>query len=64
MARCLKDAGYEISVVYDIRPSVATKLAKELGAKATKSLPKVTALADVIITVVTDDAAMDTIFLA
>ena len=62
MARCLKDAGYEISVVYDIRPSVATKLAKELGAKATKSLPKVTALADFIITVVTDDAAMDTIF--
>ncbi len=62
MARRLKDEGLNVSVVFDIQKKVANKLAKEIGATATASLAKVTELADVIITVVTDDKAMDAIF--
>lgn len=62
MARRLKDCGESVSVVYDIRPEVASTLAGEIGAVAAGSLAEVTALADVILTVVTDDAAMDRIF--
>jgi 3-hydroxyisobutyrate dehydrogenase-like beta-hydroxyacid dehydrogenase len=62
MARRLKDCGYKISAVYDRRGKAANELARELGAEACKSLPRVTELSDIIITVVTDDAAMDKIF--
>lgn len=62
MARRLKDCGFTIAAVYDTRPKVARELAAELGAEACKNLSKVTALSDIIITVVTDDAAMDQIF--
>ncbi len=62
MARRLNDEGFNVSVVYDIQKKVANALAKEIGATATASLAKVTELADVIITVVTDDKAMDAIF--
>jgi len=62
MARRLKDCGYTVSAVYDNRGKVAKELAQELGAEACKNLSRVTELADVIITVVTDDAAMDKVF--
>jgi len=62
MARRLKEVGYTISAVYDSRHKVAQELAKELGAEACKSVPRVTELSDVILTVVSDDAAMDKIF--
>lgn len=62
MARRLKDVGYNVSVVYDAVPKIANELAKELGCSATRSLAKVTEGADIIITVVTDDAAMEEIF--
>ena len=62
MARRLKDCGYTIAAVYDARGKVAKELAAELGAEACKNLPRVTELSDVIITVVTDDAAMDKVF--
>jgi len=62
MARRLKDCGYTISAVYDTRGKVAKEVAQELGAEACKALPRVTELSDVIITVVTDDAAMDKVF--
>ena len=62
MARRLNDEGFNVSVVYDIQKKVANALAKEIGATATASLAKVTELADVIITGVTDDKAMDAIF--
>ncbi len=62
MARCLKDKGYQISAVHDVRPDVATSLAEEIGATAATALAEVTALSEVILTVVTDDAAMDAIF--
>jgi 3-hydroxyisobutyrate dehydrogenase-like beta-hydroxyacid dehydrogenase len=62
MARRLKDLGYEIAAVYDVRDEAAEALAAELGSTAAKSLAAVTAAADVILTVVTDDAAMLGIF--
>ena len=62
MARCLNDKGYSISAVYDVRGEVTAELAGELGAHAAKTLAEVTARSDVIFTVVTDDAAMDSIF--
>ncbi len=62
MARRLADLGYTIAAVYDHHEASATSLAVELGSVAAKSLPEVTAAADVIFTVVTDDAAMRGIF--
>src|SRR3954471_12714227 len=62
MARRLKDCGYEIAAGYDVRPDVAESVAQELGAEASSTLSGVTGLADVIITVVTDDNAMRRIF--
>jgi 3-hydroxyisobutyrate dehydrogenase-like beta-hydroxyacid dehydrogenase len=62
MARRLKESGYKIAAVYDTRGKAAKEVAAELGAEPCKSLTRVTELSDVIITVVTDDAAMDKIF--
>lgn len=62
MARCLKDAGYPVVALYDVRPGAAQELAKELDAQACATLSEVTGLAEVIFTVITDDAAMRTIF--
>jgi 3-hydroxyisobutyrate dehydrogenase len=62
MARRLKDCGYPIASVYDARGKVARDVAAELGAEACKNLSRVTELSDVIITVVTDDAAMEKVF--
>jgi 3-hydroxyisobutyrate dehydrogenase len=63
MARRLKDCGYTITAVKDVNAEAAAALATELGAKACATLAEVTALADVVFTVVTDDAAMRSIFL-
>lgn len=62
MARRLKDKGYPVGVVYDVRQEAAAELAAELGCTAASTLADVTALSDIIITVVTDDAAMRNIF--
>jgi 3-hydroxyisobutyrate dehydrogenase len=62
MARRLKDVGYNVTALYDVNGEVARDLAGELGAKAYERLPDVTANADLIITVVSDDAAMEKIF--
>ena len=62
IARHLKDVGYPITAVYDVAPDRVAELAKELGAAGCAKLADVTANADVIITVVTDDNAMRTIF--
>jgi 3-hydroxyisobutyrate dehydrogenase len=64
MARRLKDCGYEVTAVTDVNREAAAELAAELGCQACESLADVTAAADVIFTVVTNDAAMRTIFLA
>lgn len=62
MARRLKDCGYPIAIVYDVRLESANLLAAELGCTAAASLADVTAASEIVITVVTDDAAMDKIF--
>lgn len=62
MARRLKEVGYSVTAVYDMRAESAQKLAQELGCEACSTLTRVTALADVVITVVTDDQAMRNIY--
>lgn len=62
IARRLADLGYEVSAIYDHHHPIAEAVAGELGAKAARTLAEVTAAADVIFTVVTDDAAMEEIF--
>ncbi len=64
MARRLKDQGFHVTALYDAHRPAATTLAQELGSFASQSLGEVTASADVIITVVSDDAAMREIFAA
>jgi 3-hydroxyisobutyrate dehydrogenase len=62
IARRLKDVGYDVTAVYDVRPHVAQGVAKEIGARAAQTLSQVDELADVIITVVTDDKSMRSIY--
>ena len=62
MARRLRDTGYRVTAAYDVRPETARELAAELGSEASASLARVAELADVIVTVVTDDAAMRAIY--
>jgi 3-hydroxyisobutyrate dehydrogenase len=64
MARRLRDVGYHVVAVYDARPDAARELAAELGCEAPETLARTAALADVILTVVTDDAAMRAIYAA
>jgi 3-hydroxyisobutyrate dehydrogenase len=62
MARRLKDCGHNVTAVYDVYAEGAANLAKELGCKHCTKLADVTASADVIFTVVTNDDSMRTIF--
>jgi 3-hydroxyisobutyrate dehydrogenase len=62
IARRLKDVGYAVTAIYDVAPDRVAELAHEIGATGYAKLADVTAHADVIITVVTDDSAMRTIF--
>ena len=62
MARRLKDCGFSVTTVYDVRPEAAQALAKELGCEAASTLARVTDQSEVIITVVTDDNAMRKIY--
>ncbi|MDA7922049.1 NAD(P)-dependent oxidoreductase [Verrucomicrobiales bacterium] len=63
MARHLNDLNYNVTAVFDSYRPIATELAEEIGATAYTKLADVTANADIIFTVVTDDAAMKKIFL-
>jgi 3-hydroxyisobutyrate dehydrogenase len=62
MARRLNDRGFHVTAVFDLNRAAATALAQELRCAASQTLGDVTAGADVIFTVVTDDAAMRGIF--
>lgn len=64
MARRLKEQGVRVTVVYDSNRKAATDLATELGCAAAQDVSEVTAQADVVFTVVSDDAAMRQIFSA
>jgi 3-hydroxyisobutyrate dehydrogenase len=62
MARRLNDCGYAVTAVYDVHAPSAAGLAGELGSQHATRLADVTAAADVIFTVVTDDAAQLEVF--
>jgi 3-hydroxyisobutyrate dehydrogenase len=62
MARRLKEAGYSITAVFDVKRDSARAIAAELGSEASAKVSEVSRLADVIFTVVTDDAAMREIY--
>jgi 3-hydroxyisobutyrate dehydrogenase len=62
MARRLRETGFVISAVFDVNGGAAQSLAKELNCAAAADLKSVTALSDIIITVVSDDKAMKKIF--
>jgi 3-hydroxyisobutyrate dehydrogenase len=58
----LHDVGYPVVALYDVRPESAAVVAAETGAEVSSSLARVSELADVVVTVVSDDAAMYEIF--
>ena len=62
IAKRLHDLGYPIVALYDVYPQSAAATAEVTGGEVVSSPARVTALADVILTVVTDDAAMYRIF--
>ena len=62
MARRLKECGHKVTAVYDVYRPLAEDLAKELDCAAPEKLAAVTDAADIIITVVTDDASMNDIY--
>ena len=62
MARRFKDKGYIINAVQDLNTKTAESLARELSCEAASSPARVAELSDVVLTVVTDDAAMQEIF--
>ena len=62
MARRLQDRGFHVTTLFDTNRAAVTELAAEIGATACPTLGDVTAGADVVFTVVSDDAAMRGIF--
>jgi len=62
MARRLKDCGFTIAAVFDTHAPAAHELARELACTAATDLKALAATADIIITVVTDDRAMKSIY--
>src|SRR5438270_5079577 len=64
MARRLKDREYHVTTAFDVNRAAATSLATELGCAACPTLGDVTAGADIVFTIVTDDAAMRNIYTA
>ncbi len=62
MARRLRDKDYALVAVYDLNQATAQAVAAELGAAAVSTLAEVTALSDIVFTVVTDDAAQFAVF--
>jgi 3-hydroxyisobutyrate dehydrogenase len=62
IAKRLKEVGYPIAALYDVRLEAARETAAETGGEVATSLARVTELSDVILTVVSDDAAMYRIF--
>ncbi|MFC0537934.1 NAD(P)-dependent oxidoreductase [Pelagicoccus mobilis] len=62
MARHLKDSGYTIASVYDVSKELTSSIAEELSATAASTTAEAIEAADIVFTVVTDDAAMRSIF--
>ena len=64
MALRLNDCGYQIGSVFDANLHMAMVLANNIGCQVAESLAAVTASAEVIFTVVNDDASMRDVFLS
>jgi len=62
MARRLKEQGYRIAAVQDRHAESSETLAQELGSEMAKSPARVAEISDIVITVVSDDAAMHEIY--
>lgn len=62
MARRLRESGYRLSAVFDIQTATAAEVAAELEIAQGKTLAEVTAMSDIVFTVVTDDSAMHAIY--
>ena len=62
MARCLNDKGYNVAAVFDLNQDVASALATEVGATSCANLAEITAASDIVLTIVTNDAAMEAIY--
>ena len=62
MALRLRDAGYRVGAVYDVRAESARAAAEATGATQAATLAAVSAACDVVLTVVTDDAAIDAVY--
>ena len=62
MARRIREVGYQVTAVYDVSAEAAAEVAAEIGATVCTRLADVTAAADIIFTVVTNDEAMRAIF--
>ena len=62
MARRLKECGHSLVALYDINEAAASALGAELLAPVAQSLAAVSAAAEVVITVVSDDDAMQEIY--
>jgi 3-hydroxyisobutyrate dehydrogenase len=62
MARRLKERGFRVAAVFDANGAAASELAGELGAIHAPNLAAVTAAAEIIFTVVSDDGAQLGVF--
>lgn len=62
MARRLKEGGYRITAVQDCHTDASKSLSQELGSEAAGSPARVAEISDIVITVVSDDAAMREIY--
>ncbi|MCK6497985.1 MAG: NAD(P)-dependent oxidoreductase [Nitrospira sp.] len=62
MARRLHDLHYNVVALYDVLAQQATTLAEELGCEAVPTPARVVELANTVLTVVSDDRAMQNIY--
>ena len=62
MARRLKDRGYRITALYDRHRETSAALGTELGCEVAATPALVAELSDIVLTVVSDDAAMREIY--
>lgn len=62
MARRLHDCGYQVTHLYDINRQLTESLASEIKAQAADSLDQIASHCDIVLTVVTNDQAMESIF--
>ncbi len=62
LASRLNECGWNVEALFDVDPAASNVLAEEVGAVIAATVADVSELCDVIVTVVSDDAAMQSIF--